>query len=181
MNTPMIIGIVVALIVLFWLISTNNWFRRTEVKIDEAYSSIDVILQQRFDSLENMYGAAKAYLNEEVKVMIETTKYRTGMTPEEMAKANEELNQCVQSMSAVVENYPELKASGLFANLQDTIRETEDNLQAVRRIYNSNVSMFNQKLVTFPSSIVGGGMLHLTKKGFFKADEAAKKKFKIPY
>lgn len=181
MGTPTIIGVVAGVIVVFWLISTNNWFKRTEVKIDEAFSDIDVILQQRFDSLENMYGAAKSYLNEEVKAIIETAKYRSGMTAEEMAQANEQLTQCAQTMAAVVENYPELKASGLFEKLQDTIRETEDNLQAERRIYNSNVSIFNQKLVSFPSSIVGGGMLHMKKKGFFKAEEAAKKKFKIPY
>ena len=72
-------------------------------------------------------------------------------------------------MNVIVENYPDLKANTTFIKLMDGVSEVEEHLQAARRLYNSNVSHYNQKLVTFPSSLVGGWK-KLTKRAFFEAE-----------
>jgi LemA protein len=96
----------------------------------------------------------------------------------EQAVANEELNNTLADLYVVVENYPELKASQNFAVLQQSIIEVEEHLQAARRMYNSNVSIFNQMLVTIPSNIVAS-MSGLTKKDFFEAEETKRQDVKI--
>lgn len=79
---------------------------------------------------------------------------------------------------AVAENYPALKSSQLFANLQNVVMDTEDTLQASRRIYNSNVTYYNKMVVSFPSSIVSG-MKKYTKKELYKATESKRGGFEI--
>jgi len=179
METVIII-IVIALvaILLMWYISVSNNLNRALVKIDEANSGIDVALTKRFDVLTKMIDVVKAYSKHEKETLFEIIKMRNNMTMEEKNEVNNKMNHNFEQIRLVVENYPELKSSENYKTLQLSIADVEEHLQAARRMYNSNVSIYNQTIVTFPSSIVAS-MKGLTKKAFFEADETKKEDVKI--
>ncbi|MCF7931786.1 MAG: LemA family protein [Acholeplasmataceae bacterium] len=171
---PILIGIVVVLlIVVGWIISTINSFRTMLVKIDESESSIDVALTKRFDLLTKMFQAAKGYMKHESETLTKVVQMRQ---PGHSASINEkqefanEVSRGLQALNVVVEQYPDLKASQNVAKLQDATLEVEENLQASRRVYNSNVSIYNQKVVVFPSNIIANWK-KFAKRDFFEADE----------
>ena len=167
MPTLIIIIIVLALICVIWYISVSNKLNRSVVKIDEASSGIDVALTKRYDVLTKMIDVVKGYAKHEKETLFEIIKLREGMTMEEKKEVNKSMSDALEKLNVLVENYPELKSSENYKTLQQSIADVEEHLQAARRLYNSNVSLFNQLLVTFPSSIVANkkGMV---KKEFFE-------------
>ncbi|NLL00436.1 MAG: LemA family protein [Clostridiales bacterium] len=168
-----LLPIALILIVFIWYVSTMNSLRRAEVKIDEALSSIDVALTKRYDVLTKMLDICKNYIKYEKETILETIKLRSGMSIEDRKAANTDLDQASNFINAVAENYPELKSSENFRQLQVSVMEVEEHLQAARRMYNSNVAYLNQKLVSFPTSIIAKN-LGLTSRLFFEADVSKK-------
>lgn len=176
----LLIGVVIALVVILviWYISTVNKLNRTIVKIDEADSGIDVALTKRYDVLTKMMDTVKAYAKHEKETLFEVINLRKGMTLEEKNAENAKMSHNLEKIHVVVENYPELKSSENYKTLQQSIIDVEEHLQAARRMYNSNVSIFNQMIVTFPTSIIANNK-GMTKKDFFEADEVKKQDVKI--
>lgn len=192
LSTGAIIGIVVAavivlvfIIIVAWYISTMNWFRRTKVKVDEANSGIDVALTKRYDLLTKALAAVKGYAKHEAETLSKVIGMRTGSIKElslnEKSKLNAELSQVQRGINVVVEQYPQLKADTQFTLLQNQTADCEEQLQAARRVYNSNVSIFNQKRVTFPSSIVAKRIGFTSDLEFFKADEEKRQDVKFDF
>lgn len=171
-----IIGIIV--IAVIWYIATVNKLNRTIVKIEEAESGIDVALTKRYDVLVKMMDTVKAYAKHEKETLFEVINLRKGMTLDEKNEVNTKMNNNLEKINLIVENYPELKSSDNYSVLQKSIVEVEEHLQAARRMYNSNVSIFNQMIVTFPTSIIANSKA-MTKKDFFEAEEIKKKDVKI--
>ncbi len=178
MDTGTIILIVVLSIVLLlviilgWFISTLNAFRRMIVKIDESESGIDVQLTKRFDLLTKMVQATKGYVKHEQETLAKVVAMRNPGSNASLAEKQEfanQLTQGLQSLNVVVERYPDLKASEQFTNLQRATVDVEENLQAARRVYNANVSHYNQKIVVFPASIIANWK-NFTKRDFFEAE-----------
>jgi LemA protein len=161
------------LIVLFWYIATMNGLRQLEVKVNEAESGIDVALTKRFDVLSKMVETVKGYAKHEEETFMNVVKWRNNMPEELTIEQKEEFMQkmdAVQSgINVVVEQYPELKAEKVFSNLQHSITDVEEHLQASRRLYNANVSRLNSRIVTFPVSIVAS-KIGMNKKEFFEAE-----------
>lgn len=177
-----LIGIIAVLIVIIiiWYITTSNAFNRAIVKIDEADSGIDVALTKRYDVLTKMIAVCKGYAKHEKETIVDTIKYRKGMTMEERVEANNKMNDTLGRINVLAEAYPDLKASENFKSLQTSIADVEEHLQAARRLYNANISSYNQKVVSFPASIVAG-MKGLSKKEFFEVEEAKKEDVKIEF
>ena len=175
-----IIGILVLIVVvgLIWGIGVSNKLNRCIVKIDEADSGIDVALTKRYDVLTKMMDTVKAYAKHEKDTLFEVINLRKGMTMEEKSEANTKMNHNLEKIQIIAENYPELKSSDNYNTLQKSIIEVEEHLQAARRMYNSNVSIFNQMLVTFPNSIIAN-MKSMTKREFFEVEEIKKEDVKI--
>lgn len=165
-------------IILIWFISTKNKLNQTIVKIDESLSGIDVALTKRYDVLVKMMDSVKSYVKHEKETLFEVINLRQGLSVKEKINENEKMTKNIEKINLLVENYPELKASETFTVLQQSIIEVEEHLQAARRMYNSNVSIYNQMLVTIPSSIVAS-MSGMTKKDFFEAEEVKKQDVKI--
>lgn len=165
--------IVLILLIFIWYISTMNSLKRAEVKINEALSSIDIALTKRYDVLTKMLDICKNYVKYEKDTILETIKLRSGMSIEDRKVANSDLDKANAFINAVAENYPELKSSENFRQLQVSVMEVEEHLQAARRLYNSNVSYLNQRIVSFPSSIVAGS-LSLASRSFFEAEDSKK-------
>lgn len=166
-----LVGIVA--IVGMWFIGTMNGLRQLEVKVNEAESGIDVALEKRFDMLTKLVATTKGYAKHESETLENVTKWRAGlpkqMTMEDKQKFMGQMDAIQTGINVQIEAYPELKADKLFLDLQHSIRDVEEHLQAARRMYNSNVSTINSRIVTFPTSVVAG-MVNVSKKEFFEAD-----------
>lgn len=164
--------VLVLFLILGWVISTLNAFRRMIVKIDESESGIDVQLTKRFDLLTKMVQATKGYVKHEQETLTKVVAMRNPGSNATLAEKQEfanQLTQGLQSLNVVVERYPDLKASEQFTNLQRATVDVEENLQAARRVYNANVSHYNQKIVVFPASIIANWK-NFTKRDFFEAE-----------
>ena len=177
-TTIIIIIAIIALIIVLWYISTSNKLNRAVVKIDESLSGIDVALTKRYDVLTKMIDVVKAYAKHEKETLFEVINLRKDMSIQERNDANKAMDENMKKINIVAENYPELKSSENYKTLQQSIADVEEHLQAARRLYNSNVSLFNQLLVTFPTSSIAKNK-GMTKKDFFEADESKREDVKI--
>ena len=177
---PIIIIILVVAIVILCYIITSNTLNKAIVKIEEADSGIDIALTKRYDVLTKMLDTVKGYVKHEKDVIIDTIKLRKGMTLEEKNTVNNKMNEAFSKLNVVAENYPDLKTSENFKILQQSITDVEEHLQAARRLYNANISSFNQMIVTFPTSIIAK-IKNLDKKEFFEVDNLKKEDIKIEF
>ncbi|MDD5294131.1 MAG: LemA family protein [Candidatus Izemoplasmatales bacterium] len=177
LGTGPIIAIVIGaliLIVVFWYIGTMNKLRQLELKVQEAESGIDVALTKRFDMLTKMLETAKGYAKHEAETLEKVVKWRSGIPESATLKEKEEffsqMNQVAQGINVVVEKYPDLKANTVFLELQSAVANSEEHLQAARRLFNANVTHINHIIVTFPQSIVANA-IHMDKKPYFEAED----------
>src|SRR5579884_2064002 len=154
-----IIGAVVIIVVLYLIYSFNGLVRLNQ-QADEAWSDITVQLKRRYDLIPNLVNAVKGYAAHEKTVFEDVTKARTqaisAQSVADTAKAENQFQQTMKSLFAVAENYPDLKASQNFQELQAELTDTEDKIQASRRFYNGVVRDFNTRRTTFPTNIFAG-------------------------
>lgn len=162
-----VIGII--LLPIIYIVVTYNTLVRLNQMIKEAWSNIDTELTRRYNLIPNLVETVKGYAQHEKEVLERIVQTRNAamlnhkIEPDEEAKSQNELVQGLKSLFAVVEGYPELKANQNFLQLQDELINTEDRIQAARRFYNGNVRDMNNKVLTFPSSIIaslGGFQTH---------------------
>lgn len=165
---------VAAIIVIFlisWIIRTFNQLGKLKNKVDEYNSDIDVALTKRFDLLTKQYNLVKLYCSHESKTLIETIQMRSGMSCAEKSDAEQKMNKLRNQIHVALEAYPELKANENVILLQKSCDNTEEHLQAARRLYNSGVTKYNNICITFPSSVVASLTGH-KKLEFFRAEES---------
>lgn len=177
MPTLIILGIVVVILIVS-MIAISNSLNRAVIKIDESLSGIDVALTKRYDVLTKMMDVVKAYAKHESETLFQVISLRKGMTLEEMNSANHAMSENFGKINVLAESYPELRSNENYVTLQKAIADVEEHLQAARRLYNSNVSTYNQLVVVFPSSIFAS-MKGMKKKDFFEAEEVKKEDVKI--
>ena len=163
-----------------WYIGVMNGFRSMEVKIEEASSGIDVALTKRFDSLSKMWDLAKKYMAHEKDTLEKIVKLRQNGTNtlSEKQELNNELNKLQAGINVVVEQYPDLKSNENVKVLQSAVLDVEEHLQAARRLFNANVSSYNQKVVVFPQSLVAS-MINASKMEFFEIEETKRNDVKF--
>jgi LemA protein len=172
-----IIVAVVVLLVLF-AVGLYNGLIRTRVRADEAWSDITVQLKRRADLIPNLVESVKGYAKHEDKVFTQVTEARANVInatkegPVATAKAENQFEGALKSLFAVSENYPQLRASENFQQLQAELTDTEDKIQASRRFYNAAVRDLNTKIETVPSNVVAG-MFGFKKKEFFEVENRA--------
>ena len=153
-----LILIIVALFIALWVGLTYNSFIALKNRAKEAWSDIDVQLKRRYNLIPNLVETVKGYAAHEKGVFEKVTEARTkaigAQTIKEKGEAENMLSSTLKSLFAVAENYPDLKASTNFLELQRELRDTEDKIQASRRFYNTNVRDLNIKIEVFPANIV---------------------------
>lgn len=168
----LIIGVVVVFVLIYnSLISRKN-------KVANAYASLDVLLKKRADLVPNLVSAVKGYMTHEKDVLQTVTALRAQVIQQkfETGKRFENENQLTQLLKTIsinVENYPTLKASQNFLDLQASLNEVEEQISAGRRAYNATVTDYNNGTEMFPFNLVAA-LLHFQKKEFFKADDKDK-------
>lgn len=178
--TVLLIIIAVVVIIFLYAIYLGNNLIRKKNKIDEARSGIEVALTKRYDMLTKLLDVAKAYASHEKELFAQTIRMRKGMSLEEMEKADTSMSQITQGLRAVAESYPELHSDTTFKELQAGIRDAEDQLQAARRVYNSNVTSYNTALQVFPSNIIAN-FRKLAKESLYEAEEIKKNDVKMTF
>jgi len=178
-----VILVIVVICILSWWINAANRLRREQVKIDEAASGIDVALTKRFDLLTKEVAVVKGYAKHESETLANVISMRrpaSNASMKEKAEFSNQVTKAFDSINIVSEAYPELKANANFAALQNQIGEVEEQLQASRRVYNSNVSTYNQEIIVFPTSIIARHYA-FAKRDFFEAEEAKRQDVKIEF
>lgn len=185
---PIIIAVIAIVLVVIclviWYISTANALRRLEQNVLESESGIDVALAKRFDSLTKMLETTKGYAKHEAETLQNVIKWRNGLPSnaslEEKQAFASQLSQVEKGINVVVEQYPQLKADTVFAKLQSAIMDSEEHLQAARRLFNSNVKTINQKIVSFPTSFVAK-KIAMEKKAYFEVEEQKRQDPKMEF
>lgn len=183
MNPYTIIFIVLVAIVL-WFIFTYNRFVSLRNRAKEAWSDIDVQLKRRYDLIPNLVETVKGYAAHERELLEKVTQARTAAmgakTVGEHAQAENMLSATLKSLFAVAENYPDLKASVNFLELQRELSDTENKIQAARRFYNTNVRDMNTKIESFPDRIVAQAF-NFKPMEFFEIGESQKEPVQVKF
>jgi LemA protein len=174
MSIAVIVLIVLAVLVAIYVIATFNGLVRLRNQSEEAFSDIDVQLKRRHDLIPNLVETVKGYASHERQVFENVTAARSNAVaargPEQQAQAENVLSGALRQLFAVAENYPELKASQNFLELQNELTDTEDKIQASRRFYNMTVRDLNVKIQQFPSSMVAR-FANAQEREFFELDD----------
>ena len=167
-----IVAVVVVLLVVLAL--AFNHLVRLRNETEAGWSNIDVQLKRRNDLIPNLVEAVKGYAAHERGLFDEVTKARAAVAgatgPAATAAASEQLSGAVGRLFAVAENYPQLRATENFQQLQSELTDTEDKIAAARRYYNSVVQTFNTAIQSFPA-VLYAGLLGFRARQFFAAQE----------
>jgi LemA protein len=168
-----IVAVIVLIAIVVW--ATYNSLVTLRVRVDEAWSDINVQLKRRLDLIPNLVETVKGYAKHESGVFTAVTEARANVINakgvKETAAAENQFEGTLKSLFAVSEAYPDLKASQNFQDLQTELVDTEDKIQASRRFYNSGVRDLNTKIQTFPSNVIAS-IFHFVIREFFEVDEA---------
>jgi LemA protein len=167
------IGVVAVIVIFLWV--TYNSLVTLRIRVDEAWSDINVQLKRRLDLIPNLVETVKGYASHESGVFEAVTQARANVLGakgvKDTAAAENQFEGALKSLFAVAEAYPDLKANENFVELQRELVDTEDKIQASRRFYNSGVTGLNTKVQTFPANIVAG-MFGFTNRDFFDVEES---------
>ena len=163
--TSAIVSLIILALIAFWCIRTVNGFKKKEIRVQEGLSGVEVAL-------------TKGYMGHESELFTKVIELRRGMSIAEMNDAQRQMDVLSGKFFAVAENYPELRSSDVFVELQRGIRDAEEHLQAARRLYNSSVTAYNTAIAMFPAKLLAGPR---QPKEFFAADTGKREDVKMSF
>ena len=171
-----IVIVVAVLLVAAFLVVLYNRLVRLRNRSENAWAQVDVQLRRRYDLIPNLLEAVKGYAAHERQTFEEVTKARTAaqqaQTVPEQAQAENMLTQAIGRLFAVAEQYPQLRATENFQQLQAQLEETEGKIAISRQVYNDAVLTYDTALETVPTNIVGG-MFNFKERQYFEVEEPA--------
>lgn len=142
---------------LYIILLYNNIVKRKNA-VGNAFGSIDAMLKKRYDLIPNLVEVVKQYMLHEATVFKDITSLRAGLSinlsQEKQLELHKNISSKLNEIMVTAENYPDLKASRNFLNLQAAWNETEEQISASRRFYNAAVTDYNNAIQTFPSNII---------------------------
>jgi LemA protein len=169
-----IVGIVLLLAVLVWFVYNRTVARRNAV--DNSWAQIETALQRRHDLIPNLVESVKGYAAHEQSTFEDVTKARSravaAQAPGTQAAAEDFLTQALGRLMVVAEQYPQLRATENFQQLQAQLSETEDQIAITRRVYNDTVQTYNTGIQQFPAVVVANAF-HFEPRQFFDAPKEA--------
>ncbi len=139
--------------------------------VANGFAAVDALLKKRYDLIPNLVSTVKIYMRHEAKVLEEITALRAKavsgtLSDDEAVAINDKLSKAIGGIMVAVENYPNLKASRNFTQLQRSLNEIEEQISAARRAYNAAVTDYNNAVEMFPSNIIASMMGYKPKKLF---------------
>jgi LemA protein len=169
-----IVGILVVGAIAFWFTYNRMVARRNAV--DNSWAQIETALQRRHDLIPNLVESVKGYAQHEQQTFENVTKARTtavaAKAPGSQAAAEDTLTAAVGRLMVVAEQYPQLRATENFQQLQSQLSETEDQIAITRRVYNDTVQTYNTGIQVFPAVVVANAF-HFEPRQFFDAPKEA--------
>jgi len=172
-----VIAALIVLAVLYYIVARNSIIASRN-RVDESWSGIDVQLKRRHDLVPNLVESVKGYATHERQVFEKVTEARAAAMAAqgvgETSQAEGRLTGMLGDLRAVAENYPDLRATENFQQLMRQLSELEDEIQASRRIYNSNTQSYNTKIQQFPTSIIAN-QGNFVAREFFEIEDAAER------
>lgn len=179
------IAIILIVLLIIWVIAIYNGLVTAKLKVENAWSQIDVQLQRRFDLIPNFVETVKGYMTHESETLEKVTALRTSWASSssvaEKAELDTQLTGALKTIMAVSENYPDLKANTNFSELSEELRNTENKISFSRQFYNDSVTMYNTKLELFPSNIVANMFKFKSKELFETENDEARKNIKVDF
>jgi LemA protein len=173
-----VVLLAIGIILVLWLIGIYNSLIRLRNQVKNAWSQIDVQLKRRHDLIPNLVDTAKGYMQHERGTLEAVTKARNQAAAAsgvgEQAKAERNLSQALGNFFVVVENYPDLKASQNFLQVQEELTSTENKIGFARQAYNDQAMALNNRIQMFPSNLVAG-MFNFTAAEFFEIEAPAER------
>jgi LemA protein len=172
--TAMAVGVVFFMAVAFIAFLYNSLISRRN-RVENAFSSVDVLLKKRYDLIPNLVEAVKGYMTHERSVITTVTELRAkavsgGMSKDDTIDVNNQITTALRSIMVSVENYPQLKASENFLYLQSSLTEVEEQISAARRAFNASVLSYNNAVDMLPTSILAS-ILGFKNMRYFEAGE----------
>jgi LemA protein len=171
----LIVVLAIIVLVALGLVVSYNRFVSQRNAVQNSWADVDTELKRRYDLVPNLVNTVQGYAAHERGVFEEVARTRSAAQsaqgPEASSAAEGPFAAALGHLMAVAENYPDLKANQNFLQLQATLTETEDRIQASRRFYNANVQQFNRRVQSFPSNVVAN-VFHFQAAQFFQIDEA---------
>ncbi len=184
MGTFLILIVFVSVIV-FWSFATYNSLVKLKVRINNAWSQIDVQLKRRHDLIPNLVEAVKGYMAYEKDTLERVIKARAqaidASNLKDKAQAENFLSQTLRSLFAVVERYPDIKANQNVLKLQEELISTENKISFARQYYNDEVRAFNTKIKVVPSNLVAKVFGFQEKEFFELADISERETPKVKF
>jgi LemA protein len=171
-----IVLVVIVLVLVAILIAIYNKLVRLRNRCENAWAQVDVQLRRRYDLIPNLVEAVKGYAAHERTTFEEVTKARTAAQQaqgvQQQAQAENLLTQAIGRLFAVAEQYPELRATENFQQLQAQLAETEQKIAVARQVYNDTVLTYDNALETVPTNIVAG-TFNFKPREYFEVEEPA--------
>jgi len=156
--TALIVIVVVVLVVLVWAVVSYNGLVTQRNRVQNAWSTIDVQLKRRYDLIPNLLETVRGYAAHERDVLTSVTAARTAAMEasgvREQAAAENELSRALFNLRATAEDYPDLKASEQFGQLQEELTNTEDRIAFARQAYNDSVNRYDTKRQKLPTNVI---------------------------
>ena len=186
MGPAIIIGVVIGVIVLiaFVMVGMYNGLVRSRNRVGEAWSGIDVQLRRRASLIPNLVETVKGYAAHERETFEEVTRARAALEQagdaKSAAEANNMLTGALRHLFAVAENYPELKASQNFMELQQELSDVEEKIAFARQFYNTNVLSYNNRIQVFPN-VMMANMFGFQLEEFFEAEEEGRAEVRVDF
>jgi len=172
----------IAILAIIYLFTIYNRLVTLRNNIDKAWANIDVMLKQRYDLVPNLVQAVQGYMKHEKQVFEDIAALRASFMgaggPAEKAKANDALSGALKTIFAVSENYPDLKASTNFLELQKQLTVLENQIADRREFYNDSVLLYNNRIKSVPDTIIASAF-GFKEKEYFKAGEEEQKAVQV--
>lgn len=172
-NFVVILLVGLLIIVAFSVIIIYNSLINRKNQVENSLGSIDAMLKKRFDLIPNLVDTVKVFMEHEKGIFESLTQLRNNAYKEsstDTLKLDSQMSKAMGNFFAVAENYPELKSSNNFLQLQAAWNESEEQISAARRFYNAAVTDYNNAVEMFPSNIIAG-MLKYRRREVFTVTE----------
>ena len=168
-----IIGIIAAVILV--VATMYNSLINKKNQVENAFGGMDAQLKKRYDLIPNLVKSVKGYMEHEAKTLTEITTLRTkalsgNVSDDDKVALDNALTSKLGGIMVAVENYPDLKASENFNQLQRSLNEVEEQISASRRAYNATITSYNNSVEMFPTNLLAG-MLNMQRKNVFEIPE----------
>ena len=178
------ISVAVLIVIALVLVSLYNRLVRLRNRAENAWSQVDVQLRRRYDLVPNLVETVKGYASHERTTLEEVTRARAAAqdarTVPEQAQAENMLTAAIGRLFALVEQYPELRASEGFRQLQAQLEDIEGKIAIARQIYNDAVLSYDNALESVPTNVVASAF-HFEPRPYFEIEEPAREAPRVAF